>query len=325
MAKPRKLLLLAAACLPALSMAGKHLYKAVPMTGNGLDVEYSHGVGRHGAVALRIYNEGADEDYAGIFIHGQIEQLPDSLGSEAFDVNAAGDAVGYSSAQAVIWPRTGGKFVIPTPKPQHASEALAINDAGMVVGMFAMPGNADRCFAWTPENGYVDFGMPPGGDYCQPVDVNDHGQATGNAIVDGAGVAFIWKKGQFELLPLLAGTDRCYGTSINDFGDVAGSCIEDPSNKSHPVLWRQGAIIDLYPHADLQDGEAVGIDDAGTIVGAVYSQTLQGQVVFDGQGGATDLRSLVRDGQDLNLGAIGGINKDGTMSVGRYKLVPLRR
>jgi uncharacterized membrane protein len=330
-----KFLLLLAAGLPAAALAAEPRYKAVALGAFDAGISASYGVGTHGAVAVLAEFDWTTW-YAAVYRHGGPfggpEELPDGDLSTALAVNGGGDAVGMSHDpgvyvdKAVFWPRSGGKIVIRTPKPDHGSKAVAINDAGLVVGQLATTDTKSRCFAWTQDQGYVDFGQPAGGRSCAPTGVNDHGQATGDAVVDGHDTAFVWKKGSFELLPLLPATDRCQGAAINDAGDVVGSCTSDALARSHPVLWRNGVAIDLYPFDDLQGGVALGIDDAGTIVGSLTtSQSERDAVVFDGQGGVTDLHDLVRDGQGLLLYAPGGISKNGTISAGGYKLVPLRR
>jgi uncharacterized membrane protein len=334
MSIPRNILLLAAACVPALAGAVAPRYKAVHIDSVYAGVMASYGVGSHGAVALYAESDFTDF-FAAVYRHGGPfggpEGLPDSEGGRAFDVNGAGDVVGVTQQdgvwidQAVFWPRSGGKIVIPIPRPGNASQAIAINDAGLVVGRLTITDTKSRCFGWTQDGGYFDFGQPAQGSSCEPADINNHGQVTGRTVVAGHDTAFIWKRGSFQLLPLLPATDECRGASINNAGDVVGSCLLSTAPaRRYPVLWRNGVAIDLYPFDDLADGVALGIDDAGNIVGSLVSQALSGNaVLFDGQGGATDLHDLVRNGQNLLLETPGGISKNGSISSGFYKLVPL--
>jgi probable HAF family extracellular repeat protein len=99
---------------------------------------------------------------------GMEDLTPDSPFSLATDINNAGQVVGWSRAargappRAVVWARGAGLVPLPPLPGDDASEALALNDRGQVVGRSArvVPGNAAglaRAVLWA-----VDAATAPG-------------------------------------------------------------------------------------------------------------------------------------------------------------------
>ena len=100
-------------------------------------------------------------------------------------------------------------------------------------------------------------------------DVNEAGQVVGYA----GNRAFVWD-GALTALPTLGGTAGM-AEAINEHGQIVGSStLTTPPTGNRAVLWDNGGITDLTPA--LGQGEtssAMGINDAGEIVGNIYSQT----------------------------------------------------
>jgi probable HAF family extracellular repeat protein len=78
--------------------------------------------------------------------------------AQVFDMNEAGQVTGESETadgaiHAYFWTAAGGMVDLGVLPGQEYSEALALNDAGQVVGH-----SAGRAFSWTEAGGMVDIG-----------------------------------------------------------------------------------------------------------------------------------------------------------------------
>jgi probable HAF family extracellular repeat protein len=185
---------------------------------------------------------------------------------EAYGVNNAGWIVGLGffpglpGYRPFLW-RDGkvqdlGTLGIPG---NDRSEAVAVNEHGMVVGWERhMEGSNRRAWRWT-EAGGMEALLPPGqGGIVR--DVNELGQV----LIDGG----VWQDGNFNILP--QGLEL---NAINNSGHVVGVA----TNGEHSI-WRGGVrfrIQDLLEpgHQMTIDG-ALDINDGGQIL---VGGTRQGQ------------------------------------------------
>ncbi len=173
-------------------------------------------------------------------------------GARAYDVNEAGQVVGWSRQpevggvslnRAFLWESGTMTSREPLPTYEH-SQAFGVNETGDVVGsswVVTSPQffSADRATLWRGTGEIVDLGRTPGPEACVSglfayTDniaraVNAHGQVVGHAqcvASGGALAAFLWEHGVMhnlnDLVPAGSGWDLVQALDINDDGDIVG-------------------------------------------------------------------------------------------------------
>ncbi|MEK8030605.1 hypothetical protein AACH06_07180 [Ideonella sp. DXS29W] len=219
----------------------------------------------------------------------------------ANDVNELGDVVGrttdHQHYRAYLL-RDGVMTNLGTlaPDEKFMSEATAINVHGEVVG-FGQVSKDDhdfRAFHW--KDGVMTLLPTFGGPFTKARDINDAGAIVGmSEIANDRPRAFIYSQGVMINLGTLGGS-RSEAIAVNNLGDVAG-VAELSTQKRHAFRFRNGVMEDLgtLPHSDTS--EALGINDAGEVVG--YSQMkrshdYQDHAFFFDANGMHDLNTLLR-------------------------------
>jgi probable HAF family extracellular repeat protein len=209
-------------------------------------------------------------------------------GSAAVDINNHGQIAGYSwtSAQqtsATIW--NNGQISLLSASPASSS-AMAINDAGIVVGYNLA--NGQNAMVWA--NGQES---KLAGDTSIALDINDHGVIAGATYNDGP---VTWTNGNISYLPSITSPYFSFARGINNVGQVVGSFEEvtpDFQIFSKAALWENGNVVDLGTAAGFNSSYAEKINDAGYIVGQSNSW---------GAGHAT----LWREGNIIDLSSLNG-------------------
>ena len=294
------------------------------------------GIGRTGDVALTIVNsQDCSGSEAAVYHDREVKVL--ACGADAFGINAGGDVVGTATDGGKLWTRSGAEVDVLAPQPNHYTSVRAINDGGFVVGYYSRPQRVTRCFAWTQQGGSFDLGLPNGATSCAAYAVNDRSWIAGAVYSqnDHNGSGFIWKKKHFHLLPILDGMQYCEARSINRQGEAVGDCYTYGAGIVHPVLWKEGNVIDLYPRSGNVTGYAYSINDAGVIVGTLTADDWHGgQAVIYGEVGPVDLATVVRNIGDWHFAWAFGVNKAGEIAANAYsptqgasavKLVPVAK
>ncbi|HEU4799832.1 MAG TPA: hypothetical protein VFS94_04315 [Gemmatimonadales bacterium] len=117
------------------------------------------------------------------------------------DINEHGDVVGFSNpagpgdpegefiAQAFLWSPQGGTTPLGTLEGDLFSQAHAVNDSGVVVGVSFGGASGSRAFLWA-DGAIHDFndlvgGFP--GVFQSAQDINDRGQVTGRVMLNETG------------------------------------------------------------------------------------------------------------------------------------------
>lgn len=225
--------------------------------------------------------------------------------SAAYDINDKSQVVGSAEMdqfapppfesmlirRAFIWDKGLMTALPPLPAPEpYYGAALAINDAGHIVGTSTRFMFFDaRPVIW--HNGTViDMGLVPGTDHCQGNDVNDDGVVVGSCMSDfgGSGYAFRWsiESGQTVIMGPLQNEDAT-GHAIDSLGRIVGG--HGPSVGAY--VWQAGAVTSLIN---------------GPFGAAALSINHNNQIVGWASGaGFTVFAFRWSDGTVINLGSLG--------------------
>lgn len=170
----------------------------------------------------------------------------------------------------------------------EASEALDINESGQIVGWSFLPSGDWHAVLW--DNGeIVDLGTLGGRD-SEARGINNLGQVVGwSRTAEGPSHAFLWQDGVMTDLGTLGGFES-WAWDINDAGQVAGFSGTE-ADAFHAFLWEDGVMTDLDPLGDT-DSEAMDINGSGQIVGIRQSSLGQCSGFLWHDGSTTDLRTL---------------------------------
>jgi probable HAF family extracellular repeat protein len=177
------------------------------------------------------------------------------------------------------------------------SEAVAVNDSGMVVGYSTIP-NSDRYYPFVYVNGtMVQIGSGEG----SATGVNRNGQVTGYMVFPGATNtdAFLYSAGSLQDLGGLPGySNMPYSVSyaINSAGDIAGE------SKAEAMVYRGGQMVG-FSRRSAQT--AYGMNDRGDLVGILSTMTHNHAFAFF-DNHLTDLGTL--DGDVNGVSVAGGVN-----------------
>lgn len=133
----------------------------------------------------------------------------------------------------------------------------ALNDQGLVIGAVnsAQPGGTTRtAVLWSGET-WQALPHVPGGFHIEPLGVNNAGQVVGS---DG-GLAFIWQAGNTQRLSAFGPPSRA--NAINEAGIAVGM------DGTQAIRWTNGVAQALERPAHLSSAQALGLNEAGVIVG----------------------------------------------------------
>ena len=182
-----------------------------------------------------------------------------SLGSYSFpyDINSSRQVVGYAHTNTcyhAFLATTAGMQDLGTLGGQ-CSQAIAINDAGQVIGWAQNASGHQRAFLY--ENGVMKDLGTLGGDYAYAQAISETGMITGYAY-DSAGRlrAFRYANGVMSDLGVI--NSHSYGYDVNDNGHVVGYTYSIQGQQT--AFLHDGAMQDLNSLVNV--GETVGLNEA---------------------------------------------------------------
>ena len=175
------------------------------------------------------------------------------------------------------------------------SLASGVNNAGVVAGFGQLADGTWRAFHW--QAGVMTVLPTLGGVTSEAMAINEAGQITGMSYTAGdERHAFLWSDGTLIDLGTLGG-EYSIGNAINRHGVVVGSAARPTGRRLRPFRYRDGVMEDLGALPTGDSGAALGINDAGEVVGMANIAPVQRHVyrgfLFDAQG-MHDLNDLLR-------------------------------
>lgn len=243
--------------------------------------------------------------------------------SRAYAVNAAGVVVGESDnniPKAFRW-EAGDLTDIGTLGGTSAV-ATGINASGTIVGA-SSNGSASRAFKWTLGT-MVDLGSIDGKTTtaARATAINGDGDVAGYSRNEANVIrATLWRaNGAIVNLGYLAPNRTSWAHAVNATDTVVGSAVVGSLSTGteiyHPFVWHDGTMRDLGVLGSFTHAEAMGVNDAGWVVG--YSGTLynaqtlgSAAAVLWVDGRIVDLNTVLPAGSGWTLLSAMGINAQG--------------
>jgi uncharacterized membrane protein len=205
--------------------------------------------------------------------------------NQAWGINARGDVVGNLGTRGFVvndplpfvWNERGGLTLIPLLTGWLGANAIAVNNAGVVVGEAKVTNPASpsgwsiHAFQWTKQGGTLDLGQvsiaagPTG-----LAAINERGQAVGTMIVGGQRRAIFWSAGTGIVDIHPDGMLHSQAMDINDRGQVVGVyTVSTPSGTSGRAYIRSAAgLFTELPGLSSSGSVARAVNEAGEIVGS---------------------------------------------------------
>lgn len=204
-----------------------------------------------------------------------------SRNSEAFAINTAGNAVGWSfntsgQSHATLW--SGSNIIdLGSVSGYSESEAYGINASNQIVGL-SMNGANRSATLWSYDGSNVSVSNLGSGEAYA---INDSGTIVG---ISGDSAVF-WSSGSVNTLSGLGGSfSNAY--DINNAGLIVGNST-DASGDYHGVLWSSGNIFDL---TSLLDQPLI---DAGWLITDAFSINESGNILAYAEDGAHNGRTVL--------------------------------
>lgn len=253
--------------------------------------------------------------------------------STAYDINNAGQIVGYSTLRtpgtdmdtghAFLWENSVLKDL--GAMEGDWSIAWGMNNTGQIVG--ASVTALRESVAFLLHDGTMSSLGTLGGKWSWAKDINDLGQVVGlsNPAVSGyESHAFLWQNGTMVDLGTLGGMSSG-AEALNNIGQIVG-WSQTADGEIHAVLWDKGEMIDLGTFGG-RSSEAHGINDKGQVVG--FSTTAAGRdLAFLWEDGKVrifepvHLNGFSRAYDINNIGQIVGVS-DGVAVMWQYGVMNL--
>lgn len=254
--------------------------------------------------------------------HLSVLTVPDGGGTQATDVNDAGQVVGnYMDAdfngRAVVWDADGTAHPLGVPGAGDVY-AYAINNSGQIVGSFLDYTNPVAGLLWNAATPQQSTRLHDDPDVnVSPSDINDAGVVVGGFGLPAQSRAFVWTADgglvdyglqdpdmEFQQARWLAvnasgklvGFWNVHSSTVHATGGQAGT----------PAVLSLGSMSETYPSI------ATAVNDAGTVVGLGLAADTPAlvPVVFDGDGAFTEIPGATLDQEN---GCASAINAAGVI------------
>ena len=170
--------------------------------------------------------------------------------------------------RAFVWSEGSGMRALDPLPDGISSYAVAINDAGVVVGSSA-GGILSRAIRWLPNGAVEDLSIASGSISSQANGINNSGQIVGWMInTTGSYRAFLWTEGKgMTDIGVLPGDRESVALAINDSGVIVG--FSSSVRGRRPFRWTPtGGMEGIISLSAYSAGTASALNDAGVIVGA---------------------------------------------------------
>jgi uncharacterized membrane protein len=168
----------------------------------------------------------------------------------------------------LLLPAAYGQSAKGSPAPRYQViklplRPLSISNSGWVAGTT----DDQHAATWNSKEGLDRIALPPEFSFSECTGVNSRGEAAGTASTSDSSrrVAFVFRQGKVVLLP----GEQSRANGISEDGEIVGQAILAGSKPAGPVLWRNGAPIDLKICCA---GSARSMNAQGLIIGDTYDK-----------------------------------------------------
>jgi probable HAF family extracellular repeat protein len=174
-----------------------------------------------------------------------------------------------------------------------SSVALAVNEAGQVVGSADTPGGLRHAYIWDPATGEMtDLGTLPPYSQSEANDINSAGEVVGIGTTTGnLSEGFLWREGEMMNIGNLGSPDVS-AKGVSDATQIVGYARVAPE-LSHAFVWEDGVMTDIPSTIGGNASAAWDINNHGRIVGSAST-------------GSERHAFLWVDGAMTDLGTLGG-------------------
>ncbi|MGA8761437.1 MAG: hypothetical protein WB562_00990 [Candidatus Sulfotelmatobacter sp.] len=207
--------------------------------------------------------------------------LPNCDFAQAFAINNSGEVVGTSGKtpgeSGFRWTAKAG--MQPLLQGGGMAAAQGVNSSGTIAGWAIVSGNHQAVY-WSAGGALVQLGsLGIQEQWSFAYAINTAGMIVGQTAVPltDTGHAFVWTAtgGMQDLGTLFGRNAASSASAVNDNGDIVGWSNNQTGN-THAVVWKDGEIKDLGTLPNGFTSHALGINNAGLIVGDSDSGTSHG-------------------------------------------------
>jgi probable HAF family extracellular repeat protein len=192
------------------------------------------------------------------------------------DINDAGVIVGTAQTNAIFGSRgfvaTGSSTtplpILPGADPEGSAGAVAINDAGQIVGASVTPSFTTHAVLWGPTGTIQDLGTL-GGTNSEAIDINNEGQVIGSSQTTGDAAThfFLWSSGTgMQDLNTTVDAGITSVVEINDAGQIVGTYTT--GGESHAFLYTPGTGLRDLGTLGGTTSAPTGLNGNGDVVGS---------------------------------------------------------